>query len=409
MIRWQAASADAFRSGIAKRLPAGFDLDASARTHGALRRAREVRSGTELLRLALLYATSGLSLRGSAAWAEAAGLAALSDVALLKRLRSADGWLGSVVEALLSAAIRGPEGVAPRRVRPVDATMTCGPGACGGRWRVHADYDLGRGRFIGFALTDERGAESLERFAPIAGDIFVADRYYAKARQLRHVVAGGADFVVRRGLTGCRLWRRGGGKFDLASALRAARRGRTLDLPVLVPPPDGADDAPIPARLVIRRLDDAAARAARRQAQKKAAKNGQRAKDKRLQAAEHIMLLTSLDAEAFPAARVFELYRLRWQIEIAFKRLKGIVGLADLPAKDPRLARACLYAKLIAAAIGDDILQGLLDSPPCAPDIPALAMATASTRLSRSSRPRPRPHQSRRLRRPPGPPHAKSR
>jgi hypothetical protein len=163
---------------------------------------------------------------------------------------------------------------------------------------------------------------------------------------------------------------------------------------VLVPTPDGADAAPIPARLVIRRLDGGAARAARRQALKKAAKNGQRAGDKRLKAAEYIMLLTSLDADGFPAARVFELYRLRWQIEIAFKRLKGIVGLADLPAKDPRLAQARLYAKLIAAAIGDDILQGLLDSPPCAPDIPTFAMAPASTRLSRPSRPRPRTHRS---------------
>jgi hypothetical protein len=64
MIRWQTASADAFRSGIGKRLSAGFDLDASAREHGALRRSREVGDGTNLLWLALIYATSGLSLRG---------------------------------------------------------------------------------------------------------------------------------------------------------------------------------------------------------------------------------------------------------------------------------------------------------------------------------------------------------
>jgi hypothetical protein len=35
------------------------------------------------------------------------------------------------------------------------------------------------------------------------------------------------------------------------------------------------------------------------------------------------------------------------QIELAFKRLKGQIRLATLRAKDPRLARACLLAKLI--------------------------------------------------------------
>lgn len=412
MTRWQTASLDAFRSGIARRLPAGFDLEASARRHGAVRRARAVRGGAELLRLALLYATSGLSLRGSAAWAEATGLASLSDVALLKRLKGADGWLGAVVEALLSAAIAPPAAGAggPRRLRPVDATMTRGPGAEGGRWRVHADYDLGRGRFVGFALTDERGAESLERFAPTPGDIFVADRFYAKARQLHHVVAGGADFVVRRGLTGCRLKRADGGAFDLAPVLKASRRGRTLDVPVLVPPLAGTDGAPIPARLVVRRLDAKSASAARRQAEKKAVRQGQRAQDKRLRAAEHVMVLTSLDAQAFPAARVFDLYRLRWQIEVAFKRLKGVVGLADLPAKDKRLTRAWIYAKLIAATICDNVLQDLLDSPPSAPDIASVvAVASAPSRLPRLARRHPRPARSRRLPRPAGPPRTQSR
>jgi len=51
------------------------------------------------------------------------------------------------------------------------------------------------------------------------------------------------------------------------------------------------------------------------------------------------------------------LYRLRWQIELAFKRLKGQVRLDDLQAKEPRLARACLLAKLILALLA----EGLVD------------------------------------------------
>lgn len=407
MVGWRTASVDAFRSGLARRLPAGFDLDASAREHGALARSRAVRDGASLLRLALIYAMSGLSLRSAAAWAEAAGVARLSDVALLKRLKGADAWLGALVASLLSAAVAPTASGMARRLRPVDATMTRGPGAAGGRWRVHADYDLERGRFIDFALTDDRGAESLARFVPRAGDIFLADRFYAKARQLHHVVAGGADFVVRRGLTGCRLRREDGGAFDLAPVLRAARRGRTLDIAVQVPRPDGEAGAVIPARLVVRRLAPEAARAARRRCLKSAARQSIRPRAKRLRAAEYVMLLTSLDAEDFPAERLFDLYRLRWQIEIAFKRLKGVVGLATLHAKDPRLARACLYAKLVAAVITDNLLQGLLDSPPSAKPRCAVDLAPAAPRLPRPAGRHPRPAQPRhpsRATRPPATP-----
>lgn len=51
-------------SGLLARLPADLDLDATARAHGALRRARAVRTAPDLLRLALAYANTPLGLRG---------------------------------------------------------------------------------------------------------------------------------------------------------------------------------------------------------------------------------------------------------------------------------------------------------------------------------------------------------
>jgi IS4 transposase len=42
---------------------------------------------------------------------------------------------------------------------------------------------------------------------------------------------------------------------------------------------------------------------------------------------------------------------MRWQIELAFKRLKSLLNLDALRAKDPALARSYLLGKLIAALL----------------------------------------------------------
>lgn len=369
-------------SDLVARLPAGFDVESMARRCGAFERARSVGSAVDLLRLALIYASTALSLRATAAWASAQGLASLSDVALLLRLRGCHDWLQALVSALLSQALQptAMTSLLDRRVRLIDATVLSSPGP---GWRLHADYDLAACRFIGFDLSAQHGAESLERFAPAPGDLFVGDRYYAKAAQLAHVVDAGADFLVRRGLTSCRLCHSDGSALDMAALIEGLNPQQDLDMAVLVPLADGRE--PLPARLLIRHIGEERAAQARRRAQAKAAKNGQTASPKRLKAAEYVMILSSLSAEQASADELFQLYRLRWQVELGFKRLKSLMGLDQLRAKDPDLVRSCVYAKLILALITEDLTTKLLDSFPSAPKrTGALAVAAPATRLSAS-------------------------
>ena len=66
-------------------------------------------------------------------------------------------------------------------------------------------------------------------------------------------------------------------------------------------------------------------------------------------AAGFVMVLTSIPATDMTAEAVLDVYRLRWQIELAFKRLKSGLGIHKLPAKDSRLARTWPMAHLILA------------------------------------------------------------
>ncbi|WP_436213679.1 transposase [Bradyrhizobium sp. LjRoot220] len=56
-----------------------------------------------------------------------------------------------------------------------------------------------------------------------------------------------------------------------------------------------------------------------------------------LDAADWVILVTSLKQKDFATADVLALYRLRWRIELGFKRLKSLIGLKGPPGTDEQL------------------------------------------------------------------------
>src|SRR3954470_21237028 len=269
-------------SGLLGSLPAGLGPEVSARERRAGRRARGGRSAADLLRLALAYANPPLSLRGTAAWATAAGVADLSDVALLYRLQNAEGWLEGILAALLAARVETPAGLR-RPVGIVDATnLTPTGGRHGTAWRVHARFDPAAGRFAEFRLTEGTAPESLARFSPPAGAVCVADRIDAKARGLFAAKDRGADVVVRYGVTGCALLGEDGGRLGLKDVLARGDLPDLADLPVRVPRPDAADGPPLDARLILWRGPADVAAAARERPRREARRKGYEAGAKQL-------------------------------------------------------------------------------------------------------------------------------
>src|SRR6266699_3481504 len=205
---------------VSARFQAGFDLEATARLRGAFTRAREIKNAETLLRLALAYGGLGMSLRETCAWAAVGGIASLSDPSLLERLCKAGPWLGDIVAALIAEQAKVPaRRWAGYRLRALDGTSICQPGADRTTWRLHVGYDLASGQVDQPALTDGHGAENLQRLTYQPRDIVLADRYYARPRDLRPVMDAGADFIVRTGWNSLRLLQPNGEPFDLFAAL----------------------------------------------------------------------------------------------------------------------------------------------------------------------------------------------
>ena len=356
---------DGFIAEVKKHLPPDFNLEVTARMRGAFKRARQVKSVAALFQLAMAYGGCGMSLRETCAWAAANGLADLADTSLLDRLCKAAPWLGDIVAALIARQAQVPVGRwAGYRLRALDGTSICEPGADRTTWRLHVGYDLATGQADQIVLTDGHGAENLQRLAYRPGDIVLADRYYARPRNLRPVIAAGAHFIVRIGWNALRLTKPDGTPFDLFTAL-SAQTEQEGEVPVSLD--DGAAAELLQLRLVIRRKSDEEAEAEKKRLIKDAKKRGKTPDPRSLQAAHYIMLLTALPASTFPPTDVLALYRFRWQLELAFKRMKSLAGLDQLMAQKPELAQAWIYAKLIAFLIAEQNAGQVPDSPPCGP------------------------------------------
>lgn len=339
------------------------DLEQCARETGAVRRRREVRGGEQLLRLAFAYGLCHLSLRSTALWATERDLADLSDVALLNRLRGATGFLAQLLTDKLAQRTQWPSlgGEAgtpnqrPRRVRLVDATCVCRPGASGTDWRIHLGFDLLALRIDHAELTDASGGETLARLRVEGGDLIVADRGYSHRRGIAAVAKAGGQLIVRMTWHNVPLQDQQGKSFSILSALGTLAPGELGEFGVQTAADPKEGLPAVRGRLLALAKSPGQAEAARRELRKQAKKKGKTPSQETLEAAGYVFVFTTVAAEELDAWEVLELYRFRWQIELAFKRMKGLLALDELAAKDEQLCRSVLLTKLLGALLVEEL------------------------------------------------------
>ncbi|MEM1181519.1 MAG: IS4 family transposase [Acidobacteriota bacterium] len=350
---------------LLKMLPKHLDLEASAKDFGALTRKRGLTSAEDLLRLALVYGFCGFSLRQTAAWAQATGIAKLSDVAVLKRLKKAAPWLGYLLGSVLAQRAETKFGqTSGLRLRLVDATTVSKPGSKGADWRVHLGFDLNSLSIDEVQVTDFRGGETFKRFSVKAQEILIADRGYAHRPGIVAVQKAGGGFVIRFSWNNMPLLDPDGQALDLIALLREIPDTEILDVPVLLAADTKKSLPEQSLRLVALRKSEAAAEQERRRILRDRSKKQKRVDPQTLEAAGYTFILTSVGREIMNAQQILEIYRFRWQVELAFKRLKSLLQLNALLAKDQALAQTFLYSKLLAALLLEDLLQRFLDFSP---------------------------------------------
>lgn len=310
------------------------DLDESALRTKALIRRREVPDALSLMRMLLAYGVCDLSLKDVAAWARTLGIAAISGPGLFYRARESSDWLEHVLGQVLGGELE--KNTTGLKLRAVDATVINGPGAKGIDWRAHVLINADNGFIQSVELTDRYGGEKYDRYNIERDEVVLGDRAYSKAPGIYEVVRAGGHVVVRLNLQSIRLCDLKGNRTDLRKCQdKIPRVGEnTWNMLLPIPPANRSKrshkpwklekaEAWIPVRVIVSRNKDGSP----------------------------IWILTTLTEEQASAVQVLRLYRIRWQIELLFKRLKSLLGLKKLPTGKGPTAKSWLLARFLAAAI----------------------------------------------------------
>lgn len=331
------------------------DWREQARRTGALRRARGIDNADCLLQLILMHTATGLSLRQTVVRAREQSIADISDVALLKRLRSSEPWLRQLTSQMteMGDAALVQRLSQQRRVRVVDATTVEEQGGAGTDWRLHYSLCLPDLNCDFFELTDEHGGESYRRIPVRPGDLLLADRGYSNAPGVSAVVAGGGDVLVRWNSFSFPLETADGRAFNALKELSKLPKRRAREWEVCF----HHEGKRYQGRLCAIRKNAVATTRAREKMRRRARKKQKQVSEEALHLAEFIMVFTTVSAKELSTEEVLEMYRVRWQIELRFKHLKSLLGLGCLPKYDAQSCRAWIQAKLLCGLLIERLMR----------------------------------------------------
>jgi hypothetical protein len=337
---------------LLKLLPEGWEE--KAKDLGALQRGREIKTPEELLRLILLYLTEGKSMAGTSAITNLSGTATMSKVAVFKRIQNSGEWLQWMCTHIYRKAgllIEKPLWLKNKNVLLIDGSED----ARGGKERLHFMLHYSMDMFTlasrDFTITDEENGEKLTNFTKLGtDDIVIADRAYGTLKGIAHLKEYGADYILRLRGRAFNIYDKKGDKIDLMkefSGLMSWEYGEITGWCVI----NGEKE---PIRICALRKNAINEWKGMRRLKKE--RSGIFVSALQEEYNKYIIVITSLGKKT-TTEQVLDLYRTRWQIEIAFKRLKSLFRYNEIPARKPENIKTWFYGKLLLAALCETLVN----------------------------------------------------
>jgi hypothetical protein len=287
----------------------------------------------------------------------------MSDVAFMKRFEKCGDWFKTINNKIAPQALanyqkpKWMEGLDPIGV---DASDVVEKGRSGRTYRLHYALDVFSMKSADHVITDIKVGESLVNFRIKPEHLVLADRAYSTINGIRHCEDCGAKYILRMRKNSFTVRDENGKAMDIVQAISSEDEDVPISLRAYATNSAGAR---IPIRICAKKKDPESVATTRKKLKRRESKRQFTISEDTKVFNEYIIVVTNLD-DSISADEVLEAYRLRWQVEIYFKRLKSILDFGELPKRREGSVIAWLNGKLMIALLIEIVISKVSFPPP---------------------------------------------
>lgn len=341
-------------------LPEGWEE--ACFTCGAIKRKRKIRSPRDFMRLCLIYLMENCSMVQLSAMASMLQIADLSDVALLERLGASKEWFEWIVCHLYehkTVSYKKPEVLSNYRILAVDGSTIMEKGAVPKEWHLHYALDIFTLATVEASVTDGKTGESVKNYSLKPNDLVLGDRAYGSKVSMKCCFDQGADFIFRMKYHAFDVYDETLRKIEVGKTVQALKEGEVFELAGIVLQDRYTRQ---PVRIVGKKMSKEEQEIEHKR-MKKEEKRRQKSLSKEASRFHDTMVVVTSLPKEISAEEVLQIYQLRWQVELLFKRLKSIFGIGSIPNKKPERIKAWLTGKIMVALLLEKEIGELNDFP----------------------------------------------
>lgn len=327
----------------------------------AIRRKRIIKTPLDLIVLLLYYLYDNYSLVDVSQFAILKNIGNISDTALIKKFIQCKDWILWMISKMIPNEIihyKKPAELEPYHVIAVDASDIVQKGAIKKTWHLHYGIDLFSLTCNQFKLTEQSTGESLKNFEIKEKDLIIADRAYGTITSMEHCLKSGGDFIIRIKNKPFNLYNKQGEKILLSDWLKTVDK-KAMELTVYI---KDSHKNFISLRIcAVKKTKEEIGIEEKRLKRLESKKQTTYSEDTKF-THQFMFVITSLPISV-SAKKVLEFYRLRWQVELVFKRYKSLLGLGNIPTKTKESSEVWLNGKMFLALLIEKYLGDIDFSP----------------------------------------------
>lgn len=215
---------------------------------------------------------------------------------------------------------------------------------------IQFEYDIPSGEISDLNLTNAKrqdNTDAAETMGAIRkGDLIIRDLGYFSQKVFKHMMVVGA-FFLSRVKPKTVFYYYDGTKLDMVEIRKTMEKDQVLQKEIWVT----TNKIKKPVRLLIGLLPDDVINTRLAKARKEAKKDGRELSSAYISYASLNLFITNADVESLSILEAFDLYHIRWQIELRFKAWKSHMQLHTVRKMSKHRFECYLYAKLLQALI----------------------------------------------------------